>query len=80
MLTKKHKEVNRETKMVHECEALKNNEELSVEYNNGWLYIDESVRIAGHEDCCFATGIKFCPYCGDKLMVKLVGIYQFESE
>lgn len=69
MIRKIHKEVTAITNKIHSCKTLEQNKQLHIEYNkeHGWLYVDESVKIAGHENCAFATGICFCPYCGERL-------------
>lgn len=68
-----YKKIHREEKFkaseVHICKDIVGNEGLHVAGSNGkWFLIDETVRIVGHEDCAYATGIDYCPLCGEKLV------------
>lgn len=48
----------------HECETMKSCNSISIEKVQGkWLWIFHKKKKKKTE----AHGIKFCPYCGDKL-------------
>ena len=68
MLKKIHKEYEFESKKKHLCKELFGNRNFSIEYTEkyGWVFIDESVKVKG-TDSSYATGIGYCPYCGEKL-------------
>lgn len=65
---KVHREAELKANQIHNCKDLTENKDLAVMGENGkWFFIDESVKIVGHENCSYATGIAYCPLCGKKL-------------
>ena len=38
-----------------------------LEGMQNWYFVDESVKIVGHEQSSYATAIAYCPFCGEKL-------------
>lgn len=66
---KAHREAKMRPNQIHSCRDLSGNKDLAVMGENGkWFFIDDSVKIVGHESCSYAVGIAYCPLCGEKLM------------
>lgn len=66
---KAHREAELKPDKINSCRDLERNKDLAVMGENGkWFFIDASVKIVGHENYCYATGIAYCPLCGEKLM------------
>lgn len=68
MLSKRHEEIKFDPTGIHICKDIRlANKAFEVaKVDKMWLMIDNTVKVNG-TDCNYATGIGYCPFCGEKL-------------